>query len=277
MREKRSGSRTRPAHAASIAILLFVAPYPPMRAQTAADTRQIIDRLERVERQNAELTEEIRQLRTQLSALQGAASLPAVVAAGAPSATEDALAIHQARIDEQAQSKVEGVHKLPLRISGMALFNGYYNTHSDTGLYAGIAASTGGPAKGGGGISQSIIGLEFESPVTVAGARVHGNIFADFFGSTTGGSANNGYGQWPMPRLRTGVLTMDWNSRSITVGVDKPLIAPYTPDSFAQVGVPPLSGAGNLWFWEPQARLEQRVTLSEKTTLRLQAALYSTH
>jgi hypothetical protein len=77
--------------------------------------------------------------------------------------------------------------------------------------------------------------------------------------------------------LRTGTISVDWESRSVTVGVDKPLIAPYSPDSFAQVGVPPLSGAGNLWFWEPQARFEQRVKLSENTTLRLQAALFSTH
>jgi hypothetical protein len=246
-----------------------------------------MDRLERLERQNAELVEEVRQLQAQLSALKGTASpasAPSQPAVGTPAATtEDALAIQQARIDEQAQSKVEAAHKLPLRITGMALFSAFYDTHADAGLASGIVASTYGQANAGGSLSQSIIGLEFDSPNAVLGARIHGDLFADFFGNgsayqqtTTGASSTASYA-WPMPRLRTGTISMDWDSRSVTVGVDKPLISPYSPDSFAQVGVPPLSGAGNLWYWEPQARFEQRVTLSDENTLRLQAALYSTH
>ena len=39
---------------------------------------------------------------------------------------------------------------------------------------------------------------------------------------------------------------------------DKPILAPREPDSLAQVGYSPLTGAGNLWLWRPQARIEQR-------------------
>ena len=272
MKEMRSGIEVRAwyARAVGIAILLLLAPHPPLRAQTAADTRHVIDRLERLERQNAELTEEVHQLRAQLNALQA-------TAAPAAPATEDALAIQQARIDEQAQSKVEAAHKLPLRITGTALFNAFYNTHADAGLYSGTAAATPGRTAANGSLSQSIIGLEFQSPNTVLGAKVHGDLFVDFFGRANGATNSNAYGQWPMPRLRTGTISVDWDSRSVTVGVDRPLISPYAPDSFAQVAIPPLSGAGNLWFWEPQARFEQRVRLSDDNTLRLQAALFATH
>ncbi|HTP85790.1 MAG TPA: bZIP transcription factor [Bryobacteraceae bacterium] len=236
------------------------------------DNSQIIERLERLEKRNAELTEEVRRLREQLGALQvsnGTASAP-------PASQEDIVAMQQARIDEQAQSKVEAAHKLPLRITGMALFNAYYDTHSDAGLYSGIAASVPGRASAGGSLSESIVGLEFQSPNTVLGARVRGSIYADFFGRAYSGNDTSD-GQWPTPRLRTGTITLDWKSRSVTVGVDKPLISPYSPDSFAQVGEPALSGAGNLWFWEPQARFEQRVNLPDSDTLRLQVALYSTY
>jgi hypothetical protein len=144
------------------------------------------------------------------------------------------LAIQQARVEEQAQSKVEAAHKLPLRITGMALFNAFYDPLADGGPFSGVASSTRGRAAAGGNLSQSIIGLEFQSPNTVLGAKVHGDVFVDFFGNApaSGTSATDlsDYGQWPMPRLRTGTVSLDWDSRSVTLGVDKPLISPYTPD-----------------------------------------------
>jgi hypothetical protein len=239
-----------------------------------------MERLERLEQQNEKLMEEVRQLRTELNALQGKnAPSPPASAATSPAATEDALAIQQARIDEQAQSKVEAAHKLPVRITGMALFNAFYDTHADAGYYSGSTGPMYSSANAGGSLSQSIIGLEFDSPNSIVGARVHGDIFADFFGSAGYNSqaATLTYGQWPMPRLRTGGVTLDWTSSSFSVGVDKPLISPLTPDSFAQIGVPALSGAGNLWFWEPQARFEQRIHLSERDVVRLEGELISTY
>jgi len=249
-----------------------------LSAQPGPDDSQIMERLERLEQQNAKLMEEVRQLRTELNALQGK-NAPSPPAATPLAATEDALAIQQARIDEQAQSKVEAAHKLPVRISGMALFNAFYDTHADAGYYSGSTGPMYSNPNAGGTLSQSIVGLEFDSPNSIVGARVHGEIFADFFGSAGYNSqaATLTYGQWPMPRLRTGSVTLDWASRSFSVGVDKPLIAPLTPDSFAQVGVPALSGAGNLWFWEPQARFEQRIHFSESNVVRLEGELISTH
>jgi hypothetical protein len=273
-----------------IAIVLVLAAAPILRAQPSANTTQIMDRLARLEQQNAELIEEVRLLRTQVNALQGktppaaaAAEQPAATSETSPASTEDALAVQQARIDEQEQSKVEAAHKLPLRITGMVLFNAFDNTNVYAGPYSGTPGSAPYGPSAGGTLNQSIIGVDYQSPNTILGGKVHGDLFVDFFGNAryaqtpTGSAGTGSYGEWPMPRLRTGEISLDWGSRTLTVGIDKPLISPLTPDSFAQVAVPALSGAGNFWYWEPQARFEQRVEISDSDTLRLQAALYSTY
>ncbi len=59
-------------------------------------------------------------------------------------------------------------------------------------------------------------------------------------------------------------------------GQDKPLISPREPNSLAQVGLSPLTGAGNLWLWQPQARVEQRFHLDSQTTFRAQAGIFAT-
>jgi hypothetical protein len=59
-------------------------------------------------------------------------------------------------------------------------------------------------------------------------------------------------------------------------GQEKPLISPREPTSLAQVGVSPLTSAGNPWLWQPQVRVEQRFRLGERAGLRAQGALYQT-
>jgi hypothetical protein len=59
-------------------------------------------------------------------------------------------------------------------------------------------------------------------------------------------------------------------------GIEKPLIAPREPNSLAQVGVSPLTAAGNLWLWQPQARVEQRFRLAPDAGLRAQLSLFQT-
>jgi hypothetical protein len=43
------------------------------------------------------------------------------------------------------------------------------------------------------------------------------------------------------------------------------------------VAISPLTAAGNLWDWNPQARIEQRFSLGESTGLKAQAAVYETN
>jgi len=77
-------------------------------------------------------------------------------------------------------------------------------------------------------------------------------------------------------RLRRADLSLEWRNRTFTVGQDKPLISPYQPDSLAEVGIPPLAGAGNLWFWLPQARYEERLHFGANNRLTGQVALMQT-
>ncbi|HEY7390129.1 MAG TPA: hypothetical protein VH640_16555, partial [Bryobacteraceae bacterium] len=116
--------------------------------------------------------------------------------------------------------------------------------------------------------AQSIIGLDFHGPSLPGGGKIHGSLSMDFY------SESGGYNLF---RLRRGVLSFDWARRSLTVGQDKPLIAPLQPTSFARVGVPPLSGAGNLWLWLPQVRYEERVPFSTNTQAAFQAAVLETN
>ena len=77
-------------------------------------------------------------------------------------------------------------------------------------------------------------------------------------------------------RLRIATLDLNWKNTTISVGQDKPLISPREPQSLAQVGISPLTGAGNLWDWNPQARIEQRFSLGDGMGLRAQVGVYET-
>jgi hypothetical protein len=182
----------------------------------------------------------------------------------------DQTAVDQSRIDELAQTKVESSQKLPLRITGMALFNAYMNGRNNAGVDNTIIASlTPGDATGGGTLQQTVLGLEYESPRSVFGARVTGALFADFFGGSES-SLDHVF------RLRTATISLDWSQTSVMVGQDKPIISPRDPSSYAQVGYAPLSGAGNLWLWQPQVRVEQRFKLGDHAGLRAQGAVFET-
>ena len=71
--------------------------------------------------------------------------------------------------------------------------------------------------------------------------------------------------------LRTAMLDMNWGNTTSSFGQDKPIFAPREPDSLAKVGVSPLTAAGNLWDWQPQVRIEQRVHFGESAGLTAQA------
>src|SRR5689334_12136976 len=90
-------------------------------AQTPPDLNTVIERLDRLEQQNRELTDEIRRLRSELER----ARTPETPEA-APLA--ERVAVNEQRIDDQAQTKVEASQKYPLRLTGMFLFNSYINS-----------------------------------------------------------------------------------------------------------------------------------------------------
>jgi hypothetical protein len=263
-----------------------------LAGQTAApELRQILERLEGLERSNRELREEVRTLRDQLATpsprswSEGAevvepAAAPTPIAIAAPSAVPSAqpasegpgldeqVAILNARVAEQAQTKVESGQRFPIRLKGMLLFNSFLNSKQAGGEQYPTVAVDRADANGGADLRQSIFGFEYRGP-EVFGGKLHASMFMDFYGAS---------GQ-PLDlalRIRTATMQIDWKSRSLKVGVDKPIFAPRDPTSLAQVEVSPLTAAGNLWMWIPQVRLEQSFNWSDTSGVRAQGGVVAT-
>jgi hypothetical protein len=242
-----------------------------LHAQTSPELARILERLDRLEHQNQELLEQVRSLRTELSS---ARNEPAAASATNPptpdqATVEQRLDIQEQRTDELAQSKVEASQKFPIRLTGMALFNAFANSRQSGGTeYPTIAFPT-GPAHDGATVRQTIIGLEFQGPGAIWGGHVQGSVYMDFFSGTAPLSQTF--------RLRTGSIELDWASRSILAGVEKPIFNPREPSSLAQVGISPLTGAGNLWLWVPQVRFEQDLALSTNSGIHARLGVVQTN
>jgi len=249
-------------------------------AQQTPEINRILERLDKLEQENRALAEQVQQLKSELAASHP--DVPGSATAGAPESSlaaanatagptvDERLAIQESRVEEQAQTKVEASEKFPITLTGMALFNTYLNSRQGGGgEYPTAAALTSGPEAAGATLRQTVIGLVYHGPQTFLGGTVHGSVYMDFF---TGGVNFNS-----TLRLRTGSINLDWKTRRVMVGIDKPIFNPREPASLAQVGVSPLTGAGNLWLWLPQARVEQDFAFNASTGVRAITGVVETH
>jgi hypothetical protein len=231
--------------------------------QTASDMQKILDRLDKLEDENHKLLEEIHDLRDELKAARSP-DQPA-----APS-TEERLGVVESRTADLDQSKIAASQRFPVSLTGMLLFNAFENGRSSGGAeYPETASATPGAATDGASVRQTILGLKFNGPDLFAGGKASGSLYMDFFGGTSAPGNN-------LLRIRTATLDLSWKNTTFSVGQDKPIISPRDPSSFAQVGVSPLTGAGNLWDWNPQVRVEQRFSFGEESGLKAQAGVYET-
>ncbi|MBI2689186.1 MAG: hypothetical protein HYX27_23020 [Acidobacteria bacterium] len=206
----------------------------PMAAQ---DLTLILARLDKLESENRELKQEVKQLR---EIVEGKPSVP------------ERLDVVERRVEEQASAKVEASSRFPITLTGMALFQSFYNTRGANGVdVPTAAAATPGRAAAGATVRQSVIGLRYHGAEALWGGKVSGSLFMDFWDGSTEGAS-------PPFRVRTADFTVNWATRSFSAGIMKPLISPHDPSSMAYVGVSPLTASGNLWRWQPQVRFEQR-------------------
>ncbi len=248
-------------------------------AQTSPQLSAILERLDRLEQENHTLIEEVRALRARLEGVATPASSAAAPAAGAETSTvpvepeaaakptiEERLNIQAQRIEDQSQTKVEASQRFPIRLTGMAVFNAFANSRTAAGSEYPVTASAPGPRSAGATFRQTVIGLDYRGPSTFWGGNVHGSVYMDF----TGGTPNREI------RLRTGSIQIDWKTRSVMAGLEKPIFNPREPSSLAQLAVSPLTGAGNLWLWLPQARFEQDFTFGPSNGLRAQVGVLQT-
>jgi hypothetical protein len=229
-------------------------------AQQPDAMREVLDRLARLEEQNRALTKEVQELRERL----GPAAAPAEAAPLA-----ERVEVAEQRVAELDQTRVASENKLPVTLTGMLLFNAYANGQTSAGgQYPTVLPAAGQAAGAGASLRQSIIGLKFDGPTVLGGAKVRGSLQMDFFGGNAGLAQTF--------RLRVATLDLAWKNTTAGFAFDKPIIAQRNPDSLAQVAVSPLTGAGNLWLWQPQARVEHRRQLTANSGLRGQLALYQT-
>jgi hypothetical protein len=206
----------------------------------AQDLSAVLSRLDKLEAENRELRQEVKSLRELVAGAKPAPTIP------------ERLDIVEARVSEQAATKVETPGRFPFSLSGTAVFQAFYNTRGANGVDVPLQASqTLGRASSGATVRQSVLGLRYHGPQTFAGGKVSGSMFMDFWDGTTE-NPNSPF------RVRTADITIDWASRSLSFGLMKPLISPHDPTSLAIIGVSPLTSSGNLWRWQPQVRFEQR-------------------
>jgi uncharacterized protein (UPF0335 family) len=246
----------RPIKFAVLSLFPFFLP-----AQTPTQLATILERVDRLEQENRQLTGELKALREELAGLRSGDEANQV-------ATDGRIEIQQRRIDEQEQSKVEASQKFPIRLTGVALFNAFANSKQSGGIDYPLVAAPAGPGHDGATIRQSIVGLEYSGPKTFWGGQAHGSVYMDFFSGTPPLNQTM--------RLRNGEIEVDWASRRIMAGVEKPIFNPREPSSLAQVGFSPLTGAGNLWLWLPQVRAEQDFSWAHQTGLKAQLGVIQT-
>jgi hypothetical protein len=233
------------------------------------DMQKIMERLDRLESENQKLLDEVRQLRTELQSTR--TETPAAAAEpAAPVPDSERIGVLENRTADLDQSKVSSSQRFPVSLTGMLLFNAFMNGKSGGGAEFPVVAGAPTAATDGATVRQTILGLKFNGPDLPGGGKASGSIYMDFYGGTLLPYNN-------LFRIRTAALDLRWKNTTLTVGQDKPLISPREPTSFAQVGISPLTGAGNLWDWNPQARIEQRFSLGESTGLKAQAAVYETN
>ncbi len=232
-----------------------------------AEAQKIVDRLDRLESENQRLSREIAELKKELAAR--AAPDPPPQEAQSQPPVEERLEVQEARTAELDQKKIESSQKFPVQLTGMLLFNTFVNGRSAGSSLPDpvIASATSGPQFAGATLRQTVLGLKFSGPQLPGGGNVSGSVYMDFFAGTNQ-PANNLF------RLRVATVDLNWKNTTISVGQDKPIIAPREPMSLAEVGVSPLTAAGNLWLWQPQARIEQRFTLTDRSQIRAQAGVY---
>lgn len=246
--------------------------------------------LTRTQKALQESSEQIQQLRVQIEAMRtqmpvNAAGVSGATTATSPSSNENTSAVAQslesiqeeqnavqAEIKQHDQTKVETSSKYPVRISGLALFNAFFNAgvvdNVELPTLAFPRASGASHGSAGATLRQTVLALDATGP-RLGSARSSARIGVDFFG----GTSSNMYGYNSaagVMRMREAMARLDWDKTTVDVGYSRPFISPLSPDSYATVAQPALAGSGNLWSWSPQLRVEQRVPFVDGHALALE-------
>jgi hypothetical protein len=188
----------------------------------------------------------------------------------------DRQAVQESQIATQEQTKVESESKYPVKITGLLLLNGFVNTQA-VDMAATPTLAIPGSGTTGASVRQTVLGFDARGP-HVLGAQSYADLRVDFDGvpqpAMTAGSYSGPYSSnATLLRLRTAHAGLRWDHTEAYFSLDRPILNPDTPTSLTAVAEPALAWSGNLWTWNPQAGVTERVPLSTSSNLQLQAAL----
>lgn len=253
----------------------------------AASLRAMQQQEEQSRRQIEQMQVEIDRLRAQLAAKDipsrtSPAAMPQplpMATAGVTEGISEDLDVLKSAVAQQQQMKIESSSRLPVRLTGLVLFNAFVNRGTVDQIDLPSSALLpdtpldpipSGNNSSGATLRQTILGLEGTGPV-LGGAQTSARVSMDFFGGTTSSSASGPTG---IVRLRTAAITAAWTHDTLEASYDTPLISPLSPESFATVAQPSLAWSGNLWTWSPQFAWKHSIAMQEKDrTLSFQLGL----
>jgi hypothetical protein len=179
-------------------------------------------------------------------------------------------------IATQDQTKVESDSKYPVKITGMVLLNGFVNS-SGVDVAANPALAIGGSGSAGASVRQTMLGLDARGP-HLFGAHSFADLRMDFFGSSAASTSTATYSGYfnantGLLRLRTAHAGLRWDQTQIYFALDRPIINGEAPTSLTAVALPALAWSGNLWTWNPQVGITQKIGPAESPGVELQAAI----
>ena len=168
---------------------------------------------------------------------------------------EEAIALLQQQLGEQAASGATTRSRMQFELNGRVLMHAFFNDASvnnvDDPQFARPDATAAQPGTSlGFAIRQTTLGLVVTSRDVLGGLFV-GDMDVDFFG---GQQPSSGGRTFPLLRLRTARGAVRWAHGELLIGQESPLIAGLNPVSPAAIGTPAFVTAGNLWLWLPQLR-----------------------
>lgn len=185
---------------------------------------------------------------------------------------EQAIALLQQQLGEQASAGVSTRSRMQLEFTGRVLVHAFRNdarvNNVDDPQFVRPDSASALPKEGLGlAIRQTTLGVVLTSR-DVLGGRFVGDLDVDFYG---GQQPSSGGRTFPLLRLRTARGAVKWANGEVMVGQESPLIAGLNPVSPAAIGTPGFVTAGNLWLWLPQVRA--RVETGGPLSFGLQAAV----
>jgi len=269
------------------------------QSNLAQKIQQLTDAMTKVEAQLEQSQQQLDEMRKELSELRsqmprseapapplqsdsapGASSaspeVPARSTIGAVQDLEEHQAVLESEIATQEQTKVESESKYPVRITGMALLNGFVNTGA-VDVAANPSLALGGPGSAGASVRQTMLGFDARGP-HLFGAQSFADLRVDFFGSPAQSTSTSTYSglyntNTGLLRLRTAHAGLRWDQTAVYFALDRPIISTDAPTSLTAASVPALAWSGNLWTWNPQVGIDWKFGAPESGGVQLQAAL----